>query len=112
MIKNESEFLEIIDSRLFVDNPKIQDDLYAFSAQNPKFIYFYLLWLIQEAYPTTFSFILLEPIILSIATNDEVLRCLEVFQYKPSSFVEKILDEGSSEQIERLGLVLKEVFHE
>lgn len=112
MISTEADFYEIIEKEGFVDNPDIQEQLLFYAIRHPKFDNLFALWLIQEAYPVNFSFILLEPMIIEVASVDEILRCLKWFRYKPIPFVEIVLNKGTTKQIESLDAILKEVFDE
>ena len=72
----------------------------------------FVLWLVQQSYDVSFSHLLLEASYLEHATIEELLEALTVFELKPTSFVERVLNKGNSEQIERLNMILKGLINE
>lgn len=110
MINTTSEFLDRIDNKLYINNVDVQRDLLRFAFKKGDIDLFILLWLIQENHPVSYSKFLLESVIANNATVDKLLECLSLFRYPSTKFVEIVLKEGNSEQIEKLKIILQEVF--
>lgn len=110
MIKTTSEFLDCIENKDYIDNPTLQKDLLRFAFSSGDIDLFILLWMIQENHPMVYSKFLLEPVIANNATIDKLLECLSLFKYPSTRFIEIILEEGDSEQIEKLKTIMQEVF--
>lgn len=112
MIVNDAEFLEIVEQEKYVNDTAIQEQLfwYAFSPVSIRNLK--LLWLIQEQHDVSFSHLLLEAPYVEHASIDELLSALSTFRIKPTSFVEKVLNKGSSKQIEKLNAILEGLTNE
>ena len=112
MIANDTEFLDLIEQKKFIDDSVIQDELFWFAFDRVSINNLTLLWLIQQAYDVSFSHLTLEASYLEHATIPELLYALETFHYKPVSFTEKVLNNGTSEQIETLNSILERLINE
>lgn len=106
MIANNAEFLDAIERKDFVGNAIVQDQLFWFAFNEVSIKRLTMLWLIQQAYDVSFSHLPLEASYLEYATITELLEALAIFHYKPASFVERVLNEGNSNEIEKLKVIL------
>lgn len=112
MISTDAEFLDVVEQESFIDNPEIQEQLFWHAFQPVSIRNLTVLWLIQQSHDVKFSHLLLEASYLESATIDELLKALSVFHIKPTSFVERVFNKGSSKQIEELNDILKGLINE
>jgi hypothetical protein len=106
MIASDADFLDAIERKDFINNATVQDELFWFAFNEVSIKRLTMLWLIQQAYDVSFSHLTLEASYLEHATITELLESLAIFHYKPASFVERVLNEGNSNEIERLNIIL------
>ena len=106
MITTDAEFLDAIEHKDFIGNVAIQDELFWFAFNEVSIKRLTMLWLVQQAYDVSFSHLTLEASYLEHATIAELLEALTIFHYKPASFVERVLNEGDSNEIEKLNVIL------
>lgn len=112
MIVDNDEFLDIVEQKTFIGDKAIQDQLFWFAFNRVSIDKLTVLWLIQQAYNVSFSHVVLEASYLELATVEELLEGLVLFHFKPTSFIEAVLNKGSSEQIEKLNAILEGLTNE
>lgn len=112
MIVNDAEFLEIVEQEKYVNDPAIQEQLFWHALSPVSIKNLKVLWLIQECHQVSFSHLLLESPYVEHASIDELLSALSTFRIKPTSFVERVLEKGSSRQIEELNIILEGLVNE
>lgn len=108
MINNDDDFLDAIENRTFINNRVMQESLVGYCFDNPSVDKLTLLWLVQQNYDVIFSHIILEASYLEHAGIEQLLDALSIFSFNPTSFVDRIVKEGSSEQIDALHVILKD----
>lgn len=112
MISTDAEFLDVVEREDFIDNPEIQEQLFWYAFEPLSVRNLTVLWLLQQTHSVNFSHLSLEAVYLEHASVDELIHALSVFKIKPTSFVERVLNKGSSAQIEQLNAILKGLINE
>lgn len=112
MITTDTEFLEAVEQKKFIDDPEIQEQMFWHAFKPVSIRNLTVLWLVQQSYTVSFSHLPLESTYLEHATVDELLKALTLFKFKPTAFVERVFNKGSSAQIEKLNTILKELINE
>lgn len=106
-IKNNEQFLDIVESRSFIKNISHQEALFSYAINTMDIDNIIILWLIQQNYSVGFTHNILKDVFLEYATTDQVLFALKNFLYKPTSFFDRVLAIGSANQINELNDILE-----
>lgn len=107
MIATDEDFLSAVEEKTFIDDVPIQESMLWYAFKKPAINTLNILWLIQQNYNVVFTHNVLEASYVEHATIDDLIYALKTFIFKPKSFVERVLEKGSSDQIAQLHTILK-----
>lgn len=112
MIANDYEFLDAVENQSFINDIALQDAMFWYAFEKRSLDNLKILWLIQQSFNVSFSYLCLEATYSELANINQILDALSLFHIKPTSFCERVINEGSTEQIQRLHGILRGITHE